>query len=216
MKQFLDRHSVAITLSVAALLLISVGLTIYLVTRVSDLSTRLDETNAELEQVAGGAAIVVSQAFALQEQLGTLAPLVETSLDEAVVGLQTFRSSSITFDVAINETIPIRTEFAFARTLRIPVNTVIPIDEVIDTTIRVNGPFGVNIPLNITVPIKLDLPVDLEFPFTVDERIPISIDIPVNLSVPIVVDVEGTELANLADSLGSGLAALKDALGALG
>ncbi len=222
-QDFLTRNAAAIVGGLVAVTLLTLVLSLMMLGRVngaqSDLDavqTELTDTRAEIEQLRGGVAIFSSQATLLQGQLAELAPTVQAGLDEAVAGLVEFETSTILFNVPIDETIPINTEVVLDRVIQVPINTILPIDETIDTTIRVSGPFGIDIPLNITVPIVLDLPIDLMVDIPVNETIPITTAIPVNLSVPIEVGVEGTELAKLASSLRQGLIPLRDVLAGLG
>ena len=120
------------------------------------------------------------------------------------------------FDVEIDESVAIDTVIDLQRTIEVPINTTLPIDETFDTRITVDGPFGIDIPLNITVPIQVDVPIDLVVAIPVDETIPISTEVPVQVSVPIAVDVAGTELAQLAASLETGLLSFKDVIAGLG
>ncbi|NND02281.1 MAG: MFS transporter [Acidimicrobiia bacterium] len=220
---FITRNAAAIVGGLIAVTLLSLVISLVMLARVNTTDSQLDsvqtelvETRAEMEQLRGGVALFSSQATLLQSQLGELAPTVTAGLDEAVAGLTEFENSTITFNVPINETIPINTEVVLDRVLQVPISTVLPIDETIDTTIIVQGPFGIDIPLDITVPILLDLPVDLEVAIPINETVPINTTIPVNLSVPIEVHVEGSELATLASSLRRGLISLRDVLAGLG
>lgn len=220
---FLTRNVAAIVGGLALVTLLTLVVSLLMLARVG--STRSDleavqaelvDTRAEMEQLRGGVALFSSQATLLQGQLAELAPTVQAGLDEAVAGLIEFEQSTILFNVPINEVIPISTEVVLDRTLDVPINTILPIDETIDTTIQVNGPFGIDIPLDITVPIALDLPIDLAVAIPIYETVPIDTSIPVNLTVPIEVQVQGTELANLAASLRQGLLSLQEVLTGLG
>ena len=212
MKQFIVRNLTVLVVAGGVLLVALVVGTIYLATQVSALSSDLEAANSERAQlvddmarVEGGAALYGAQVTAFQEQLSGLGPTLDSALEEAVTGIDSFRTSQIRFDVAINETVPIRAEVVLDRTLNVPISATLPIDETLDTTIRVNGPFGIDIPLDITVPIQLDLPIDLDVAIPVNETIPIDTEVPVNLDVPIVIDIEDTELAQLAEALQRGL-----------
>jgi EmrB/QacA subfamily drug resistance transporter len=222
-RNFLTRHVAAIVGVLVAVTLLTLVVSLMMLARVGrtqdDLETveaELVDTRAEMEQLRGGVALFSSQATVLQAQLAELAPTVQAGLDEAVAGLTEFETSTILFDVPINEVIPISTEVVLDRTIDVPINMILPIDETIDTTIRVSGPFGIDIPLDITVPIALDLPIDLAVAIPVNETIPINTSIPVNLTVPIEVQVQGTELATLAASLRQGLLSLQEVLTGLG
>jgi EmrB/QacA subfamily drug resistance transporter len=220
---FLTRHVAAIVGGLVAVTLLTLVVCLVMLARVSSTQSDLDavqaelvDTRAEMEQLRGGVALFSSQATVLQNQLAELAPTVQAGLDEAVAGLIEFETSTILFNVPINEVIPISTEVVLDRTIDVPINTILPIDETIDTTIQVNGPFGIDIPLDITVPIALDLPIDLAVAIPINETVPIDTSIPVNLTVPIEVQVQGTELATLAASLRQGLISLQEVLTGLG
>ena len=184
--------------------------------RVATVEDELATARADLERVEAGAALFAGQVQTFQDQLADLAPAVEAGLDEAVGGLATFRSSTIEFDVEIDETVGIDTVIDLNRTIEVPINTSLPIDQEFDTRITIDGPFGIDIPLNITVPIQVDVPIDLTVAIPVNESIPISTDVPVQVAVPIAIDVSGTELAQLAASLEAGLISFKDVIAGLG
>ncbi|MCP3973082.1 MAG: MFS transporter [bacterium] len=197
--------------------------TVFLFTKVNSLTDDLAESQDRQDQleetmlrVEGGAALYAAQINDFQGQLGDLGPTIDSALGEAVAGIDQFSSSTITFDVSINESVPIRTEVVLNRTIDVPINTTIPIDEEFDTTITVQGPFGIDIPLSITVPIKLDLPIDLDVAIPVNETIPVNANVPVNLDVPIEIDISETELAALAEALAEGLESFRQMASQLG
>lgn len=210
MKDFLTRNVAAVIIGLGAALAVSLVVTAVLLARVGSLDARIDQNKQDLARVEIGAGLFASEVTGLQERLSRLAPEVGRGLDEAVTGLAAFRSSTLEFDVSIDESIPIDTEILLDRTLRVPIQATFPIDQVVDTTITIAGPFGTKIPLDVSVPVQLDIPVDLDIPFSINETIPISTEIPVRISVPIAIDVADTGLASLADALGDGLAAFAD------
>ncbi len=208
----INRKLTPMNIGMAVLLVALVGTTLYLANRVGSLSAdlaasqeRQDQLETDFARVEGGAALYAAQMTGLQEQLGELGPSIDAALGEAVAGIDEFSTSTIRFDVRIDETVPINTEVVLNRTIQVPINTTIPIDEEFDTTITIQGPFGIDIPLNITVPINLDLPIDLDVAIPVNETIPINTEVPVNLAVPIEIDISETELAALAEALAEGL-----------
>ena len=103
-----------------------------------------------------------------------------------------------------------------ARTVEVPIKTTLPINEEFDTTIVIDGPFGTEIPLDITVPIDLDVPIDIIVDIPLNETIPINASVPVKVDVPIGVNVADTQLADLADSLATGLESFTQVLNGLG
>jgi len=179
------------------------------------LFSRLDKTEADLERVEAGAALFASQVTGFQNQLTELAPDVSAGLDEAIAGLETFGTSTLEFNVPIDENIQIDTEVVINRTIEVPIKTTLPINDSFETTIEINGPFGIDVPLDVTVPVNIDVPIDLQLSIPVDETIPVEANVPVNLDVPIRVSVSDTELAELAKALAAGLRSFQDVLAGL-
>ena len=216
MNSFSHRNLRYVLSDLAVGLVIVLGLAFAALVRTGSLAGQLQDTEQALtearadlaalqkdfNQVQGGVAIFTAQVTAFQEQLAALAPSVAAGIDDA------FATSTLEFQVPIDEEIPINTVIEFDRMITVPIQTSIPIDETVETTITVDGPFGVDIPLNVSVPIKLDLPIDLEVAFPINERIPVSTNIPVSLNIPIRVDVAGSELATLVSSLRAGLTSM--------
>lgn len=219
---WLHRNLVGVMSVFALALFGSLVLLAFMFTRANDTQAELDEARAELattrddmERVEAGAAIFASQVNGFVEQVNELGPSIDDGLDQAVIGLEEFGSSTIDFTVNIDENISIEQDFAINRTIAVPINTSIPINEEVETRITIDGPFGVDIPLNITVPIDLDVPIDLTVDIPINETIPIDVDVPIQLDVPISVDVKGTELESLTSSLIEGLRAFQQGLGGL-
>ncbi len=171
----------------------------------------LISNQADMQRVEAGAALYASQITGFQEQLVALEPQVSAGVEEAIAGLTEFGNSTISFDVAIDETIPIDTEVVIDRVVEVPIKTTIPIKQSFDTTIQIDTPFG-KIPLDITVPVDVDVPVDLVVDIPINETVPIKDEFPVKLDVPIEINVRDTELAALTDSLAAGLKSLQDVL----
>jgi hypothetical protein len=218
-----NRNLTPIIIGAAVLLVALIGTTFFLASKVGSLSAdldsarqRQDQLEADIVRVEGGAAIYAAQVTAFQDQLGGLGPTIDSALGEAVVGIDEFRTSTIRFDVSINEVVPINAEVVLNRTIQVPISTTIPIDEEFDTTIVINGPFGIDIPLDITVPIKLDLPIDLDVAIPVNETIPVNTEVPVAFDVPIEIDIADTELAVLAEALAQGLESFREMAAQLG
>jgi hypothetical protein len=210
MKDLVTRNIAAVSLCLRVLPVVSLVINVVLLSRVDSMDSRIEENAENMARVEIGAGLFASEVTGLQDLLSHLAPQVGQGLDEAIAGLDSFRSSTIEFDVPINEDIPIETEIVLNRTLDVPIQTTFAIDQVVDTTITIAGPFDTQIPLDVTVPVQLDVPVDLVIPFAINEVIPISAEVPVRLTVPIAVKVAGTELASLADALSEGLGAFGD------
>lgn len=152
--------------------------------------------------------------LALQAALiqGVFQGPLASELGGVVAELDSFQTSTISFEVDIDETISVDTDFVLQRTVQVPIVATVPIREELKTTITIAGPLGVDIPLNVTVPVNVDVPIDLVVDIPIDETVPISTDIPVRLTVPIDVAVEGSPLADLARALSDALGSLASAL----
>ncbi|MDH3469769.1 MAG: hypothetical protein OEM94_00475 [Acidimicrobiia bacterium] len=152
--------------------------------------------------------------LALQAALiqGVFQGPLASELNGVVEELDSFQTSTISFEVDIDETISVDTDFTLQRTVQVPIVATVPIREELDTTITIAGPLGVDIPLNVTVPVNVDVPIDLVVDIPIDETVPISTNIPVRLTVPIDVAVAGSPLADLAAALSEALGGLANAL----
>ena len=219
MKAFLEKNLVIVLAVLGGFLALAVAFNLILVGQLASVRDDVDAfaeevatARGEVESLQGALVLFTTQAGQLQSALSDLGPTVGTSINDAVEGLRTFRTSTIEFDLPIDQTVPISTEIVIDRALQVPIQTTLPVDEVIETEITIDGPFGIDIPLNVTVPIQLDFPIDLDVPIPINETVPIETSIPVNLTVPISIPVEGTELATLAASLEQGLASLLEVL----
>jgi EmrB/QacA subfamily drug resistance transporter len=210
------RHLGALLAIGAVVLLGVVALALAAFVQLAQVRSDLDTTKADLERVEAGAALFASQVTGFQEQLTELSPTISAGLDEAIVGLQDFSTSTLEFTVDIDENVAIDTEVVIDRTVSVPINTTLPIDESFDTTIEIDGPFGTAIPLNVTVPVDIDVPIDLTVDIPINETIPFDTEIPVQVEVPITVDVSETELATLTESIATGLESFQEVLASLG
>jgi EmrB/QacA subfamily drug resistance transporter len=208
-QSWLHRH-LAIVLGAFALIL--VGAFAFIAVLVN----RLDQTNKDLDRVEAGSALFAAQVTGFQTKLAELAPQVSQGVDEAIAGLETFGTSTIEFDVPIDQNIAINTEVVIDRDIEVPIKTTLPIKDSFDTTIKVAGPFGIDIPLDVTVPVDIDVPIDLTVTVPINETVPIDANVPVKLNVPIRVEVGDTELAELTKSLAAGLRSLQAILAGLG
>ncbi len=179
----------------------------------ADTRSQLSVAQDDMNRVEAGSALFASQVTGFQEQLVALEPEVSAGVDAAIEGLEAFGSTTLDFNVSIDETIPIKTDFVIDREIVVPIKTSIPINESFDTTIVVDTPLGFSVPLDVTVPVDIEVPVDLELTIPVNETIAIDQNFPVELDVPITVNIAETELAAMINSLAEGLESFRDALG---
>lgn len=173
------------------------------------------ELRTNLERVEQGAATAALQVTLFTEALADEGPAINAGLAEAVAGLDSFATSTITVDIDVDEIVPIETSIDLNRRIIVPIQTTIPIDETIETTIIVAGPLNTEIPIDVTVPVKLDFPLELDVPIDVNETIPVTTEVPIAVTVPVEIEVADTTLATMATSLRDGLSALQDVLAVL-
>ncbi len=214
-----SRLSQTLPIAVVMLAAALIGLLALVVTlngRLTDVEAEANQTREDLERIEQGAATAALQVTLFTQALAEEGPAINAGLDEAVAGLDSFATSTITVDIDVDEVVPIETSIDLNRQIVVPIRTTIPIDETIETTIIVSGPLNTEIPVDVTVPVMLDFPLELDVPIVVDETIPIRTQVPIAVTVPVQIQVADTELATMATSLRDGLAALQDVLSALG
>lgn len=165
--------------------------------------TRLDLER--VEQGAAGSAIVTSQVLEIARQLGEIEPQISDGFNQAITELENFGTSSLEFQVAIDETVSFATDIVIQRDFSFPINETIAIDQTVDTTIQIDTGLGFRVPVDVTVPVQVDVPIDLEVDVPINETVPVEAEVPVKLDVPIRVDVADTELSTLAEQLAEGL-----------
>ena len=204
------------TMALGVALAISLILIGVLFGRMRQTEGAIAELTEQLVTVESGAAYALAQLGILEGALGDLGPGATEALDEAITGLDNFATSTLTVDIAVDETVPINTQFLLQRDLIVPIQTSVPISQVIDTTITIAGPLGTEILLDISVPVDIVIPINIEVPIPINETIDIDVEVPITLDIPVEIDVAGTELATFAESLRSGLQAFRDALSQLG
>ena len=207
--------------------IIALGL---MVRSLNNTQDELAQTQADLirvEEGAAGSAIVSAQVLEISRQIAELEPQISEGLNEAIVELEQFSNSSLTFNVAVDETVVIDTSITIDRDFTFPINEVVtideifPIDQTVDTTIEIDTglgfqvPVDVSVPVNVEVPVQVDVPINLDVDVPINETVPVQAEVPVKLDVPIQIDIAETELKLLADQLAQGLRQIQEVVGDL-
>ncbi|MGI9608363.1 MAG: MFS transporter [Acidimicrobiales bacterium] len=195
--------------------LVAIG---FLVSSLANTRDELDETRADLERVeqgAAGSALVAAQVLEISRQLTELQPQIETGLDQAIVELEDFSNSTLSFSVPIDETVVIDTTIDIQRDFSFPIDETVTIDQTVDTTIEIDTGLGFQVPVDVSVPVNVDVPIQLDVEVPIDETVPVQAEVPVNLTVPIEIDLAETELKTLAEQLAEGLRTIQSLLGDL-
>lgn len=202
MRERFDRYAVPIVAGLAVVAVAAVAIAVVALVRAGDARSRADAATTSAE-----ALLADSVAFRLQ--LASLAAPLAEGLDQAKAEVEALATASFTFDVSIDQELPIDTEITFERTIDVPIKTELPVTTEFESRITINGPFGVDVPLDVTVPIDVVVPVDLVVPLAISETIPIQTVVPVKLDVPVTLDIADTELAGLALRLAAFIEALQ-------
>ena len=142
-----------------------------------------------------------------------LKPVVAETFDNADKELAAFQESTLTFNVEIDQELPVNAEIPFNETIEIPVKMTIPFNERIQTTVNVD-PFnsGFEIRIDLDIPIDMEFPIDQVIPITIERTIPISTTVPLQLAVPININIADTDLAPFIDELRKGLTGLESSV----
>jgi hypothetical protein len=138
------------------------------------------------------------------ETIDRIEPQLELAFDQTDARLAEFQRSTLTFDVEVDEVIPVQTNVPFNETIEIPVQVTIPIEEVFETTITLDA-FGAKIPVPVVVPVQMEFPIDEVVTVTISRTIPLSTSVPLALAVPVQIDISNTELAPYLQELRQGL-----------
>lgn len=109
---------------------------------------------------------------------------------------------SDTFQVPLSITIPVSTSVLFEDVIEVPINTVLPINireiGAADTPL-LNLEFiplstFVNVPVNlmVNVPISREIPVETDIPVDLLVEIPVSTTVPIHMDIPVILDIPVT------------------------
>ena len=145
------------------------------------------------------------------DTINRLEPQLEIAFDQTDTRLEEFQQSTLTFNVEVDEMIPVRADVPFNETVEIPVQITIPIEESFETIITLNA-LGAEIPVPVVVPVVMEFPIDEVVTVTISRTIPISTSVPLSLAMPVQIDVGETELAPYLQELRQGLDAMKETI----
>ena len=138
------------------------------------------------------------------ETIDRIEPQLELAFDQTDARLAEFEQSTLTFDVEVDEVIPVQANVPFNETIDIPVQISIPIEEDFETIITLNA-LGAEIPVPVVVPVLMEFPIDEVVSVTISRTIPLSTSVSMTLAVPVQIDISDTELAPYLQELRQGL-----------
>jgi hypothetical protein len=117
------------------------------------------------------------------------------------------KTQQVSYDLPIDQQVPINVDVPIKRSMDVPINTEVRIKQnitlPIDTAL---GKFDLPVPIDATVPINTTVPIAF------DQTINISTTVPIRLNVPVRVDLGSKQLAPYLDQLRQRLLELRDSL----
>ena len=145
-------------------------------------------------------ALTVSQLLRVR---GTLRDELALAADRVT----TAKSQQISYDLPIDQQLPINIDVPIKRSLEVPINTQVRIQQNITLPIDTGlGKIDVPIPIDTTVPISTNVPIAF------DQTLNISTTVPIQLSVPVRIDLGSEQVAPFLDQLRQRLLELRDSL----
>jgi hypothetical protein len=97
---------------------------------------------------------------------------------------------TLSYEVEVNQSIPIQTTVPFNQEITVPFRSALPISTVVSIPIKA----GILGTFDIDVPIRTVVPVNVEVTVPVSQTVHISTTVPVNLAVPIDIPMAETPL----------------------
>jgi hypothetical protein len=117
------------------------------------------------------------------------------------------KTQQISYDLPIDQQLPINIDVPIKRSMDVPINTQVQIKQnitlPIDTAL---GRFDLPVPIDATVPINTTVPIAF------DQTVNISTTVPIRLNVPVRVDLGSKQVAPYLDQLRQRLLELRDSL----
>jgi hypothetical protein len=132
----------------------------------------------------------------LRDEVGRLATSVQAA-----------KSSQVTYDLAIDQQVPIDIDVPIQRSLEVPIDTEVRINQTINLPVQTAlGNFDIPVPLDTTIPVSTTVPI------VFDQTVNISTTVPIHLDVPVQIDLGSDQVAGYLDRLYAALLELRDKL----
>lgn len=116
---------------------------------------------------------------------------------DAAAALDALTRENVNYTFRVNQSVPVRTDIPFSRTLVIPIERTLDVSTVVTVTrdIPVIGAIEFDVPIQATVPVSFDVPI------VISETLPVNIDVPLNLDIPLQVTLSETPLQRAIEPL---------------
>ena len=132
---------------------------------------------------------------------------LRSEVDRLAANVQSAKTSKVTYNLPIDQQLPINIDVPIQRSLEVPIQTEVRINQTLNLPIQTG--FG---NLDIPVPIDTTIPVSTTVPIVFDQTVNISTTVPIQLDVPVQVDLGSAEVSGYLDRLYQALIQLRDEL----
>ena len=130
----------------------------------------------------------------LRDEVGRLAEAVQSA-----------KQQQLTYDLPIDQQVPINVDVPIKRELTVPIKTSVQIKQ--NITLPVDTGLGV---VNIPVPIDATVPVSTSVPIAFDQTVNISTTVPIRLNLPVRIAMGSGQVGGYLDRLYAALLELRD------
>jgi len=140
-------------------------------------------------------------------QLLRVRSTLRNELEQAADRVAQAKTQQVSYDLPIDQQLPINIDVPIKRSMDVPINTEVRIKQ--DITLPIDtalGKFDLPIPIDATIPINTTVPIAF------DQTVNISTTVPIRLAVPVRVDLGSKQVAPFLDQLRQRLLELRDSL----
>jgi hypothetical protein len=128
-------------------------------------------------------------------------------VDRLASSVESAKQSQISYDLSINQQVPIDIDVPIQRSLEVPINTEVRINQTLNVPVSTAlGSFDIPVPLDTTIPVSTTVPIEF------DQTVNISTTVPIQLDVPVKIDLGAEQIAGYLDSLHDALLDLRERL----
>jgi len=130
------------------------------------------------------------------------------ALNKIELALEDLTAAKITYDIEVDEIVPVQADVPFSYNANLPIDLVIPVDQSLEVPVQI--PTGDQIILD--VPLKADFPVNEMIPININETTRVDTVVYIDATVPIEIDIAQTPLASYLNRARVDIAQLKERL----
>ena len=132
---------------------------------------------------------------------------IRSELENLATGIESAKQQQLTYEVAIDQNVPIDVVIPIDETFVIPVDTNVRIQE--EFIIPIDTGFG---ELNLPVPLDVNIPISTEVPITFQQNVDLSTSVDLQLTVPIEIDLGTPQFEEYLDGIKETLLEFRDQL----